>query len=1232
MVKFTFFILYISLAFSLADLVTVELNENFHLSWIMNQTAITFTFNCSFDGWCGIGFNSGMINTDMIILIRENGLMQAWDSYSFKPQTPAQDSAISGCKNDIILESASFTGGIMLATITRLLNTQDPKCDIVLAPNMVTNFCFAYLDKPNLTKFTQHNMVGSGVLKLGTTQANAYFNNPPDIISVELDPNFLLSWVVEDEVNLVFTFNCSFDGWCGIGFNEAMTDTDMIILIRENSELMVWDAYSTTFQQPQLDTGIQGCQNNIIVKSTSFDNGQISATFSRLMDTGDNECDKVLVPDVPMKFCFAYLDEPNLTSFTKHSSVGSGILKIGTTQDSSYFMLNPELVTMQLDPNFSLSWLMNETDITFTFNCTFDGWCGIGFNQAMINTDMIIVTRINGTIQALDAYSIDYVPPNGDATIPGCENNIVLESSSFVDGKMLVTVTRPLNTGDTKCDKVLNPNMVTSFCYAYLDQPNLQAFNRHNHVGSGILKLGSTQGTSSYTQGGAETVSVELDPNFSLSWVMTETQVTFTFNCKFDGWCAIGFGHAMEDTDMIIVIRENGAFQAWDSYSSGYTTPSQDSSLKGCKNNANMINAEFTANKTMVVTVTRLLNTGDSKCDVVLKPNMITEFCFAYNSESDLTTFPIHNAVGMGKIKLGMTQADSYFHHGDDIDGALYENHGIYMTVMWLCVVQVGIMAIRYFKWSFMAYLIHALSGAVVIFFTLASVYIVYKKDKLGYDALSDKPRYHSRIGFYLCTLVLSQAVTGLFTKIWMMFKQDLSVLRVSRRIHTVIGWACLIPALVNLKYGWEIRQNDTNLHTVYVFYGVLCVVFAVLEIRHRFGHLFMPFIFNFKRKKINRKSTITADKEMQDTFIDKKGLNHSEILDEINIKKSQWVFLDEYVLDISGFMQNHPGGAYMLKDVIGEDVGKYINGCSSIGDGTFPYEHSQMAKNLAYSLVVGNIAKNCNIIKPIEGDTIDWSMTWEIVRKHNISQSTVCVELRSNAYEVREKPKGLEWMGKHFQVEAKIGLNVVRRYYSLVSANLYSWKKQIEAEGIKCEFNAAQYNESSTIGSLKLYIKHYPDGKMSDFIYNLDSNSTIKIKGPLGPGLALTQLSSGLYLGFAAGTGILPFLDLAYSIWNDHAPTGFCLFLYVSFRSKSEAFGLDLLEATQKKFSTHLVVHINIDGERIGGKINDDMLRSQVGSRGVSRVWVCGPSGFNRWIGKMVETQGISREKVMIL
>eukprot|EP00358_Blepharisma_japonicum_P005950 CAMPEP_0202943660 /NCGR_PEP_ID=MMETSP1395-20130829/4188_1 /ASSEMBLY_ACC=CAM_ASM_000871 /TAXON_ID=5961 /ORGANISM="Blepharisma japonicum, Strain Stock R1072" /LENGTH=139 /DNA_ID=CAMNT_0049641429 /DNA_START=225 /DNA_END=641 /DNA_ORIENTATION=+ len=139
----------------------------------------------------------------------------------------------------------------------------------------------------------------------------------------------------------------------------------------------------------------------------------------------------------------------------------------------------------------------------------------------------------------------------------------------------------------------------------------------------------------------------------------------------------------MEDTDMIIVIRENGEFQAWDSYSSGYTTPSQDSSLKGCRNNVNLITSDFTANKTMVVTVTRLLNTGDSKCDTVLKPNMVTEFCFAYNQESDLTAFTVHNAVGMGKIKLGMTQATSYFHHGDDVDGALYENHGIYMTVMW---------------------------------------------------------------------------------------------------------------------------------------------------------------------------------------------------------------------------------------------------------------------------------------------------------------------------------------------------------------------------------------------------------------------------------------------------------------------------------------------------------------------------------------------------------------------
>lgn len=42
-----------------------------------------------------------------------------------------------------------------------------------------------------------------------------------------------------------------------------------------------------------------------------------------------------------------------------------------------------------------------------------------------------------------------------------------------------------------------------------------------------------------------------------------------------------------------------------------------------------------------------------------------------------------------------------------------------------------------------------------------------------------------------------------------------------------------------------------------------------------------------------------------------------------------------------------------------------------------------------------------------------------------------------------------------------------------------------------------------------------------------LNRPSEFKIKGPLGRGLNIEKGASGTYVAFAAGTGVLPFMDL---------------------------------------------------------------------------------------------------------
>ena len=61
-----------------------------------------------------------------------------------------------------------------------------------------------------------------------------------------------------------------------------------------------------------------------------------------------------------------------------------------------------------------------------------------------------------------------------------------------------------------------------------------------------------------------------------------------------------------------------------------------------------------------------------------------------------------------------------------------------------------------------------------------------------------------------------------------------------------------------------------------------------------------------------------------------------------------QWVTLDGFVLDVSLFAKDHPGGEGLLKDKIGEDVTDLFKGKA--------YKHSNAAHNVAHTLRVARV------------------------------------------------------------------------------------------------------------------------------------------------------------------------------------------------------------------------------------------------------------------------------------
>ena len=127
---------------------------------------------------------------------------------------------------------------------------------------------------------------------------------------------------------------------------------------------------------------------------------------------------------------------------------------------------------------------------------------------------------------------------------------------------------------------------------------------------------------------------------------------------------------------------------------------------------------------------------------------------------------------------------------------------------------------------------------------------------------------------------------------------------------------------------------------------------------------------------------------------------------------------------------------------------------------------------------------------------------------------------------------------------------------------------------------------ESDNSRTLALTIKNYTSAYgLSAHVHNNvimshGAREQFEVKGPLGTGLELE--TSGTYVVFAAGTGMLVFIDLVahlilrlianngeINIFNDKAVpmidlNSFKLILYTSFATREEAVGLEMIEALQ--------------------------------------------------------------------
>ena len=250
--------------------------------------------------------------------------------------------------------------------------------------------------------------------------------------------------------------------------------------------------------------------------------------------------------------------------------------------------------------------------------------------------------------------------------------------------------------------------------------------------------------------------------------------------------------------------------------------------------------------------------------------------------------------------------------------------------------------------------------------------------------------------------------------------------------------------------------------------------------------------------------------------------------------------------------------------------------------------------------------------------------MEFTIVEKKQISEDTYLLHLKSEYFKMAKSCTNVSWLGKHFKLTVKRKLTELRRYYSSVFVDLDRWGYDL---GLTTELEKPKEE-----GLVKLIFKVYKEGAMTSYLNNLNSGEIILVQGPLGPGFMLDQLL-GNYIGFAGGTGLVPFLDLVHYAWREMEDevVAFHLTHFVSFRSSACSFGIEVLEKSKNCCRGNWFDLIVVTDDTNRKELIPSMVEKVLDSN-IDYAWVCGPSGFNRYYHDLLIEKGLAREKIIVM
>ena len=264
--------------------------------------------------------------------------------------------------------------------------------------------------------------------------------------------------------------------------------------------------------------------------------------------------------------------------------------------------------------------------------------------------------------------------------------------------------------------------------------------------------------------------------------------------------------------------------------------------------------------------------------------------------------------------------------------------HGWMLWAAWTIFAIVQVSSNRYLKGTMpgATMWIHRISGLTIAIITLT--FAIWAWSKIGKNGWVILDNEHSYFVFPVLFLIVFIIAGGITTR--SMMRRTVWGTRkalIVKMGHKIIAYLVILSAFCAVYYGILFyRQNpkhasDFPLEVVQVV--CLSVVIVTLELFYRVCCL--------------------KEKEFDDAEV--KSFSLEEFKSRVK-RGEKLVILDQYVLDVSWWAGEHPGGTFSIEFNVGRDVSKYFHGGYSLEQNVANVAHSADARRVAEKLIVGRL------------------------------------------------------------------------------------------------------------------------------------------------------------------------------------------------------------------------------------------------------------------------------------